>query len=121
LVANFLQIPEVVTLEKFGPQATILSGQLASLAGVPIVMSRFMGADLETTGLFDSTGSQNRTGYLIFNADSWYQYLRRQISIESDKDITNGAIQIVATMRSCMDSPDAESVKNVVFGYNIPK
>ena len=32
LVANFLQLDQVVTLEKFGNQATILSGQLASLA-----------------------------------------------------------------------------------------
>jgi hypothetical protein len=42
--------------------------------------------------------------------DSWY----------FDKDITSGAIQIVSTMRAVMDSPDAESVKNVVYGYDLP-
>tara|TARA_Y100000592_G_scaffold14033_1_gene19861 strand:+ start:5980 stop:7434 length:1455 start_codon:yes stop_codon:yes gene_type:complete len=120
LVANFLQLDEVVTLEKFGPQATIKSGQLASLAGIPIVMSRFIGADMNASGLYDNA-TKDFTGFLLFNADSWYQYVRRQISVESDKDITSGAIQIVATMRATMDSPDAESIKNVVYGYNVPK
>ena len=111
---------QVVTLEKFGAQATILTGQLASLAGIPIVMSRFMGADLDgADGLYDNV-NKTTTGFLVFNTDSWYQYLRRQITVESDKDITSGAIQIVSTMRAVMDSPDAESVKNVAYGYNLP-
>ena len=124
LVANFLQLDQVVTLEKFGSQATVLTGQLASLAGIPIVMSRFMGADLKGgavggTGLYDNI-TKDSTGFLIFNTDSWYQYLRRQITIESDKDIASGAIQLVSTMRAVMDSPDAASVKNVVYGWNLP-
>jgi hypothetical protein len=120
LVANFLQLEQVVTLEKFGTQATVLTGQLASLAGIPIVMSRFMSADLKgTTGLYDNV-TKDSTGFLIFNTDSWYQYLRRQITIESDKDIASGAIQLVSTMRAVMDSPDADALKNVAYGYNLP-
>ena len=119
LVANFLQLDQVVTLEKFGTQATVLTGQLASLAGIPIVMSRFMGADMNASGLYDDI-TTNLTGFVVFNTDSWYQYLRRQITVESDKDITSGAIQIVSTMRAVMDSPDASSIKNVAYGYNLP-
>ena len=62
----------------------------------------------------------HRTGFILFNTESWYQFNRRQITVESDKDITSGAIQIVATMRAVMDSPDAESIKNVVYGYDLP-
>jgi HK97 family phage major capsid protein len=120
LVANFLQLDQVVTLEKFGNQATILTGQLASLAGIPIVMSRFMGADLDTAdGLYDNV-NKTTTGFLVFNTDSWYQYVRRQITIESDKDIASGSIQLVSTMRAVMDSPDADALKNVAYGYNLP-
>ncbi len=119
LIANFLELDEVQTLEKFGPQATVLTGQLASLAGIPIVMSRYMGADMDATGLFTNV-NKDKTGFVIFNPDSWSQYVRRQITIESDKDIASGAIQLVSTMRAVMDSPDAASVKNVVYGYNLP-
>ena len=66
---------------------------MASLAGIPIVMSRFMGADMAATGLYDNA-TTNLTGFVVFNTDSWYQYLRRQITVESDKDITSGAIQM---------------------------
>ena len=122
LVANFLQLDQVVTLEKFGPQATVLTGQLASLAGIPIVMSRFMSADMAGTGLYASgtAPADYRTGFLVFNTDSWYQYLRRQITIESDKDIASGAIQLVSTMRAVMDSPDADALKNVAYGFDLP-
>ena len=119
LVANFLQLEQVVTLEKFGPQATILTGELARLAGIPIVLSRFMSADMNASGLYDNA-TKDKTGFLIFNTDSWYQYVRRQITIESDKDITSGVIQLVSTMRAVMDSPDADALKNVAFGFNLP-
>ncbi len=119
LVANFLQLEQVVTLEKFGAQATVLTGQLASLAGIPIVMSRFMSSDMNAAGLYDNA-TKDKTGFLVFNTDSWYQYVRRQITIESDKDITTGAIQLVSTMRACMDSPDADALKNVAYGFNLP-
>ena len=120
LVANFLQMDEVITLDKFGSQATVLTGQLASLAGIPIVMSRFMSADLNGAGIYDNA-TKTQTGFVIFNVDSWKQFVRRQISVESNKKIESGALQIVATMRACMDSADAASTKNVVYGYDLPQ
>jgi len=118
VLANFLDLTEVATLDKFGPQATVLSGQIASLAGMPIIMSRFMGADMNTNGLFDNV-TKTKTGYLIVNRDSYYNYVRRRITIETDKDIKSGVIQVVATMRGVFDSPDATATKNVAYHYNI--
>jgi hypothetical protein len=118
VLANFLDLTEVATLDKFGPQATVLSGQIASLAGMPIIMSRFMGADMNTNGLFDNV-TKTKTGYLIVNRDSYYNYVRRRITIETDKDIKSGVIQVVATMRGTFDSPDAAATKNVAYHYNI--
>ena len=119
VLANFLNLTEVATLDKFGPQATVLSGQIAALAGMPIIMSRFMGADLENTGKFLGSGSKDKTGYLIVNRDSYYNYVRRRITIETDKDIKSGVIQVVATMRGTFDSPDATATKNVAYHYNL--
>tara|TARA_R100001440_G_scaffold11859_2_gene20973 strand:+ start:3172 stop:4617 length:1446 start_codon:yes stop_codon:yes gene_type:complete len=119
ILANFLDLTEVATLDKFGPQATVLSGQIASLAGMPIVMSRFMGADLESDGKFLGSGSKNKTAYLIVNRDSYANYVRRRITIETDKNIASGVIQIVATMRGCFDSADAASTKNVAYHFDL--
>tara|TARA_R100000353_G_scaffold80739_1_gene60837 strand:+ start:1767 stop:3221 length:1455 start_codon:yes stop_codon:yes gene_type:complete len=118
VLANFLGLTEVATVDKYGPQATVLSGEIASLAGMPIILSRFMGADLNTAGLFDNA-TKTKTGYLIVNRESYYNYVRRRITIETQKDIKSGVIQIVSTMRGTFGSPDAAATKNVAYHYNL--
>jgi hypothetical protein len=56
----------------------------------------------------------------LFNRDSWYNYERRGITIEQQKDIASGVIRLVATMRSVMASPEQSTVKSVYNGsdYN---
>ena len=117
LINHLLDLDEVQTLDKFGPAATILTGQLASVAGMPVVMSRFIGADMNGNGVYDNLGD-TKTGFLIFNRASYVQYLRRGILVETDKDIASGAIEMVATLRSVVASPDASTAKNVVWSYD---
>jgi HK97 family phage major capsid protein len=118
MLKHLMALTEVKTLDVFGPQASIVNGQIASVFGVPVVMSRFMSADLANTGLFTGAGSQ--TGYLLFNTSSWYLYERRGIVLEQQKDISAGAIRLVATYRAVMGSPDQAGIKNVYNGsdYN---
>ncbi len=117
LYENLFGLDEVITIDKFGPQATILSGQLASVFGMPIVVSRFLSDDLATTGLY--TGSGATTGMLCVSRDSWNIFARRGISIQQEQDIKSGAYNMVATERLTFDSLDASDVKNVAFGFNL--
>lgn len=117
MLKHLMDLPEVQTLDKFGPAASVLSGQIGSVYGVPIVLSRFLSADLNASGKFDNSVTDN-TGFLMFNTSSWYLYERRGIVVENDKDISAGAIRLVSTYRAVMDSPDQTSVNNVFFGYN---
>lgn len=117
LYENLFGLDEVITIDKFGPQATILSGQLASVFGMPIVVSRFLSDDLFTDGKF--TGSGSTTGMLCVSRDSWNIFARRGISIQQEQDIKSGAYNMVATERLTFDSLDASDVKNVAFGFNL--
>ena len=101
----------------YGPSATILSGQLASVMGMPIIPSRFVTADLNASGVYDNV-TKTQTGFLIFNRNSYIQYLRRGILVESDKNIAAGAIEMVSTLRSTVATLDSASTKNVVWSYN---
>jgi HK97 family phage major capsid protein len=116
MIESLMALDEVVTIDKFGPAASVLSGQIGSIFNVPIVMSRFLSNDLATTGLY--TGSGATTGFLLFNAASYYLYERRGIVVEQDKDISAGAIRLVATYRAVMGSPDQSTTKNTFFGFN---
>ncbi len=117
LYENLLGLDEVITIDKFGPQATILTGQLGSIFGMPIVVSRFLSNDLATTGKF--TGSGSTTGMLVVSRESWNIFARRGIQIAQEQDITSGAYNMVATERLTFDSLDASTVKNVAFGFNL--
>ncbi len=117
LYGSLMGLEQLITLDKFGPQATILTGQLGSIFGMPVVVSRFLSDDLATTGLY--TGSGATTGILCVSRDSWNIFARRGISIQQEQDITSGAYNMVATERLTFDSLDASTVKNVAFGFNL--
>ena len=121
VVANLFTLTEVQTLDKFGPAAVILpgGGQIANIAGMPIVMSRYMGADLENDGKFLNSGSKDKTGMLIVSRDSWQMFGRRGVVVEQDKDITAGAINLVATERVTFNTLDSDTTKNVAYGFKM--
>ncbi len=110
------KMTQVQTLDVFGDRAVVLRGQIASLMGMPVIMSRWMSADLAASGKY--TGAGATSGALIVSRDSYYEYLRRGITVETQKDINSGSINIVATLRSVMDSPDPAGKKNVTFLFN---
>ena len=118
VINHLLSLTQVATLDKFGPQATVLSGQIGSLAGIPIVVSRFLSADMNASGLYDNV-TKTKTGLIIASTDSWSVYNKRGVLVEQDKDITAGAINLVATMRATFASVDADATKNVAFGFNL--
>lgn len=118
LYGSLMGLEQLITLDKFGPQATILTGQLGSIFGMPVVVSRFLSDDLETSGLFTGGGGTT-TGILCVSRDSWNIFARRGISIQQEQDITSGAYNMVATERLTFDSLDASTVKNVAFGFNL--
>ena len=118
VLANLLELEQVATIDKFGPLASIKTGQIAAIAGMPIIMTRFLSADLNTAGLYDNV-TKTKTGILMAHAPSWYIFERRGILVETDRKIDVGATDIVATMRATFDTLDLDATKNVAFGYNV--
>ena len=118
VLANLLELTEVKTIDVFGPQATVRTGQIAAIAGMPIIMSRFLSADLNASGLYDNV-TKTKTGILMAHAPSWYIFERRGILVETDRKIDVGGTDVVATMRATFDTLDLDATKNVAFGFNI--
>ena len=116
---NILTMDNVATVDKYGPSAAVLTGEVARIAGIPIVLSRFIGSDMAATGLFTGVAGARPSGLVMFNRSSWYQYVRRGILVEQQKSIASGAIELVATLRAVMDSPDAASTKNCSYAFDM--
>tara|TARA_Y100001963_G_C6785481_1_gene452453 strand:- start:1252 stop:2712 length:1461 start_codon:yes stop_codon:yes gene_type:complete len=116
LISQFMSLSQVLTVDAFGPQATIKGGEIASIFGIPIVLSRFITADMATSGVY--TGSGSTSGFVIANTNSYKHYQKQGISVEVDKQITSGAVDIVSSLRRTFDTPDTATAKNVAYGYN---
>lgn len=113
---KLLSDSNVLTLDKLGTGATLLSGQLASVFGHPIVVSRFLSADLAATGKF--TGSGALSGALAVDLSAFSHYQRRNTLVELDRDIKTGGTHVVATLRRCFKTVSGSTEAVVRFGFN---
>ena len=107
----------VVDVSRYGPAATILTGELGQLMGVPIVLSEFLSADMPTSGKYTTGGAT--TSFLMANRARFKIGRLRGTSVEIDKDITRGVHELVATVRETFFTIDAASKKNVHLSYNM--
>lgn len=69
----------VTTLEKFGPQATVLTGQLAAVGGVPVFFDSELLDTLDAGGINAGTGAVG--GAVLFNRTRWWLATKRQIDV----------------------------------------
>ena len=117
-IKHLLNLEEVQTLDKFGANYTALSGQLAALAGMPIIVSEFMGADMNASGRYDGS-TTDKTGIICVNRSRWKIGQRAGSTVEMDKDITRSVFDLVASSREIFYSVDAATKKNVAYGIDI--
>ena len=81
-----LSIPNFRTLDKLGPQATLLTGQLGAVEGIPVIVSEQM-ALADTGGKVTDAGNGTDTGrLLIVNRSQWRVGFKRELTIETVRD-----------------------------------
>ncbi len=89
-IANFR------TMDKLGPNATILTGMLGSIEGIPVIVSEQMKL-ADTDGKVTDAGNGTNTGrVLAVNRSQWFQGFRREMNIDVDRD--NQKRQTVVTV-----------------------
>lgn len=98
-VLSMLSLTNVVTFDKFGPNATVLTGQLGSYGGIPVIPSAAVEL-AEDDGKLSTTGSNNDEGQIaIFHRDMWRVGFRRELLIEVDRNIQKRQFIMVASFR----------------------
>jgi HK97 family phage major capsid protein len=112
-------LAEVQTVDKYGPAATILSGELAKFDGIPILVSEHVREDLNATGYYDSTTTDNSVIILVWLPGFWIGD-RRMMTLKTFEDIQVDQTVLVTTMRAAFDSPHDEAVEKIVnIGYDL--
>lgn len=84
----------VYTIDKYGPGATILAGELGRADGAPLIVSEFVRQDLNATGVQDGVTtdrtivqSVNRRGFVVGSRRGLTVQVLRELYAESDQDV----------------------------------
>lgn len=76
---KLLGMAEVITVDKYGPNATVLTGELAKFDGIPIIVSAKMRDDLNNVGVNDST-TNTKGALLLVHVPSFIKGMRRRMT-----------------------------------------
>jgi HK97 family phage major capsid protein len=116
--ANVAGLEQVATVEKYGPGASVMTGEIGRLGGARIVLSDFVTADLNASGNYDGT-TTTKSGVLIMNASRHKMYVRRGRRVELQRDATRGITHVVCTWRGLFKPLGSSTTKDVHFAYNV--
>jgi len=107
-------LSEFRTLDKFGPQATIMTGQLGAVEGIPVIVSEQM-LLADTDGKVSSGGNGTDTGrFIIVNRTQYWVGTRRELLIEVDRSIEKRQTIMVVSFRMAFEGRNDNTSDNAV-------
>ena len=84
-----VSLDEVSSVEKFGPQATILNGALAAFRGIPISISEFIREDVSASGVNVNGGPNDKGLVHLVNMKRFWVGMRRAIVVRVMQDLAD--------------------------------
>jgi HK97 family phage major capsid protein len=115
---QLVALDQVLTQDKYGPQATIFKGALGSLFGIGIYVSEFMREDLNNTGVYDGV-TMTKGGILLVNKTRWYVGTRRPIVTKVQQDLPSYDRWLMASYQRKDFVGHAQSAAEVSVAYGI--
>lgn len=92
-------IDEVLTVDKYGPQATVLTGEVLKIARHPFISSMAM-SKTEADGKVSTTGSNNIRGQVAaFNRRGFKTGWRRRVMVETERLPATDQTRLVYSLR----------------------
>jgi hypothetical protein len=101
---KLLSIPEVITVDKYGPSATVLNGELGRLDGHPILVTGFVGGgavsipaeSLNISGIYN--GSTTTYTEIVYVHRPSFTYARRRGLTIKGREIIDTDQQVLVTL-----------------------
>lgn len=117
---SMLGMTNVVTMDKFGPNATVVTGALANYGGIPVIPTSAIGLT-EADGKLSTTAGNNVKGQLLIaHRAMWKVPFKRQLTIELDRLIQKRQQILVASFRIAVGARGTRSTAtHTAVGINI--
>ncbi len=77
-------LDDVRTLEQYGPQAPVLTGEMAKYEGIPVIVSEWLREDTDATGVNGASGN-TKLSLILVNRKRFFCGLRRAVQIKVEQ------------------------------------
>lgn len=115
---SLLGLTNLRTWDKYGPLATIVTGEAARWSGIPVVPTSSI-ALAEDDGKVSTTGSNNDEGTVVFaNRHAWRVGFRRELLIELDRVIRQRMFVMVLSFRIAVAARGTRSTATHTAGVH---
>lgn len=90
----------LLTIDKYGPNATLLTGELGKVDNSPVIVSEYVRQDLNATGVYDGTTTNRSTAISVYTP-GFVRGIRRGVTVQVLKELYAESDQdaILATTR----------------------
>ena len=109
------------TMDKLGPNATVLTGMLGAIEGIPVIVSEQMRL-ADTDGKVSADGNNADTGRLLLvNRSQWAQGFRRNLTLDAVRDPSKRQTVVTVSFRHALTerSGDRSTATHTALQYNI--
>lgn len=120
LIAKILIDTNFLTMDKAGPLATLFTGAVGMIGGIPVYSSDFMTEDLNASGVFDNSTLDYTSGLLV-NHRRFRFSERYGMRLEVERAPLNHTVTTIAKIRESFRTVDQSTTKNVYCGYKLSK
>ena len=109
------------TMDKLGPNATLLTGMLGAVEGIPVIVSEQMPLADEDGKITDGASSNMKGRLLLVNRTQWAQGFRRQLMIDVDRDTQKRQTVVTVSFRHALAerSGSRSTAAHTALQYNI--
>ena len=93
---QMLTLPDVITVDKYGAKATLLTGEIGRLYGMPLVVTEYIPNNLNASGDVDTATPGTMTATLLVNKNYFATADRNNIGIETERKAVSSSTLYVA-------------------------
>lgn len=112
---RMLSFPEVITVDKYGPNATVKTGELAQIDGISIIVSPSVYTNLNNNGVYDGV-TTDKTAAVLVHKLGFAIGDRRAVRINTDYSLLSDQNAILTSTRMDFQKmfPAAENVAGLL-------
>lgn len=115
---GMLKDPLVKTIDVYGTQATVVTGELARIGGIPIIVSEWMPENLAITGR-NNGGAGTTTAAILVRPDRWMLGIKRDLEVIAIPGLSADVLYLRSFLRATMDSAPPDTDKHSWGLHNV--